>query len=470
MRELSLNINSTLARNNKLLIALGIVLILSLVSTYIFISFLIFLVTILIYIYGKKVILGLIIISYLIITTEFFEEYRIYITIVVSALLLLLFLQEFGLKTENFVQVPKQILFFLAFLFVTLLISTVFSSRPLIGFIAIVRMAFFFIICYIFYSLLQNEENIYVYIYSLFVVVFALGVRMMIDVLNLGFERYFIRVLLIKDSELYSSVGYTGLIIFFLSLSLVTSMFFMRKFNLKWKKFLLISFLVINVFIILLANSRGGIMAGLISISFTLIILRRTLFFKILSSVIIISAILIFTIPFLQDTIENYLRLDRVNTRDIYWQLGIEIIQDHPVFGVGTDQYEKYFHSYAPSSIYKYFESGAGVFGKPHPQNFFLFYSAENGIMGLITSISFFVLFFYFAVNTMKITKKHNYDYYILSVVITGIGIGIFFRSFLEITGYLTYGYITTDLPFWLIFGILIYIYQKFKLSQKNVS
>ncbi len=466
MREFSLNNISKLTNSNEAKIALVAALILSILSAYIFVAFLIFLGIMLLFSYGKRLILGLIIISYLIITTEFFEEFRIYITFFATTLLFLLFLQEFGLQTEKFVRVPKQILYFLAFLFVTLLISTMFSSRPIIGFIAIVRMLFFFIICYMFYSLLKNEENLYTYIYSLFVVVFALGVRMIIDVLNLGIERYFIRVLLIKDSELYSSVGYTGLIIFFLSLSLVTSMFFMQKFNIKWRKFLLIIFLVINLLIMILANSRGGIMAAMISISFTLIVLRRSLFFKISSAIIITIAILFLSIPFIQNAIENYMRLDRVNTREIYWELGLDIIQDHPVFGVGTDQYEKYFHSYAPSSIYKYFESGAGVFGKPHTQNLFLFYEAENGILGLIVSISFFWLFFFFAIKTMKITKKNKDEFYILSVVITGIGIGIFFRSFLEITGYLTYGYITTDLPFWLIFGILIHIYKKYEIKQ----
>ena len=470
MRKFSLNNIWELTNSNEAKIALMVALILSILSNYIFVAFLIFLCIILFYSYGKKLILGLIIISYLIITTEFFEEFRIYITFFATTLLFLLFIQEFGLQTKKFVRVPKQIIFFLAFLFVTLLISTLFSSRPIIGFIAIVRMLFFFIICYMFYSLLKNEENIYVYIYSLFVVVFALGVRMMIDVLNLGIERYFIRVLLIKDSELYSSLGYTGLIIFFLSLSLITSLFFIQKFNFKWKKFLLIIFLVINVFIIILANSRGGIMAGIISISFILFILNRNILFKISSAIVVVSVILFFAIPFIQNSIENYLRLDRVNTREIYWQLGLEIIQDHPIFGVGTDQYEKYFHSYAPSSIYKYFESGAGVFGKPHTQNLFLFYEAENGILGLIVSVSFFWLFFFFAIKTMKITKKNKDEFYILSVVITGIGIGLFFRSFLEITGYLTYGYITTDLPFWLIFGILINIYQKYSTQQQNVS
>ena len=61
----------------------------------------------------------------------------------------------------------------------------------------------------------------------------------------------------------------------------------------------------------------------------------------------------------------------------------------------------------------------------------------------------------------MKLTKN-DYDYYVLTVAITGIGLAIFLRSFIEVAGYLLYGYITRDLPFWLLFSILIYIYQKF--------
>jgi hypothetical protein len=66
----------------------------------------------------------------------------------------------------------------------------------------------------------------------------------------------------------------------------------------------------------------------------------------------------------------------------------------------------------------------------------------------------------------MRITKKINNDYFILSTAVTGIGIGLFFRSFIEITGYLSYGYIKTDLPFWIVFGILISIYQKVNIKQ----
>jgi hypothetical protein len=58
-----------------------------------------------------------------------------------------------------------------------------------------------------------------------------------------------------------------------------------------------------------------------------------------------------------------------------------------------------------------------------------------------------------------------------MAVTMTGIGIGVFFRSFYEVDGVLTYGYITRDLAFWLIFIIQIFIYQRGKVknfSDKN--
>ena len=102
--------------------------------------------------------------------------------------------------------------------------------------------------------------------------------------------------------------------------------------------------------------------------------------------------------------------------------------------------------------------------------NFFLFFTAENGILGLITSILFFLVFFYYAFKAMQLTKNKDYDFYVLTVAIAGIGIGIFVRSFIEITGYLSYGYITQDLPFWLLFGILIFIYQKYQHQRPKLG
>lgn len=148
--------------------------------------------------------------------------------------------------------------------------------------------------------------------------------------------------------------------------------------------------------------------------------------------------------------------------------MGLDVINDHPIVGIGPDMFDKVFFNYAPSKTVNYFRSDFLQIGKPHPHNFFFYFMAENGILGLISSVTFFILFFYFAFKTIRLTQNINRDYYILTVAITGIGIGLFFRSFIEVSGYLLYGYITADLPFWLMFAVLISIHQKYLMIHKS--
>ncbi len=457
-----LKLHNKLLDNKLIIFSFSIAILISFFSSTPILPLIIILILFLTYFFKHRVILLIIIISYLTITNEYFEQYRIYISLSASILLAVLFLQKFGFQTKKYVKVPGEILYFLVLLFLTLVVSTIFSAYPLKGLIIIVRMFFFFIICYLFYGLLKDEKNVYAYIYSICFVMLILGTRILIDLYNLGIEGYFIRGLLTEKSELYSSLRYTSLTIFFISVSLITAMFFLNRFNKTRQRTLLIVLLFFNIAIQIFANSRGGIAASILSIIFILIVLKRSLLFKIFSSATIVTIILLFTIPGMPDIADIYLRWNTLNDREVYWQAGIDVIKNFPVFGLGPDLFDKYFYSYAPSNTFNYLKT-MGTGGTPHPHNFFLYFTAENGILGLITSIVFFILFFYFAFKTMQITKKIHNDYFILSTAITGIGIAIFFRSFIEVTGFLTYGYITTDLPFWLVFGILISIYQKFK-------
>lgn len=158
------------------------------------------------------------------------------------------------------------------------------------------------------------------------------------------------------------------------------------------------------------------------------------------------------------------MRWETVDQRLVYWNMGLEIIRDNPVFGVGPNTFHKQFFNYTPSSYIHFFNPELSNLGSPHPHNFFLYFFAENGILGLLTSILFFIMFFYYAVITFIKSKKLNSEFYIFTAVILSIGIGIFIRSFLEITGYLTYGYIKTDLSFWLLFITLL----KINLQLRN--
>jgi O-antigen ligase len=418
----------------------------------------------------QKLILPLIILSYIGITSDYLKDFRIILNLLSTFLLIYLFLKKYGLQYSKYPRVPNGVISFVILLFFTLIFSTIFSSYPLTSIAATFRMFLFLIISYIFFALLENKNSILSYMYSIVAVMIIIGLPMLIDAYNLGLQKYFMRVILGEKLNLLATTRYSSFTIFFISMAIASSILFLKKGQSVSKVFLFILIIIFNISILILANSRGGIIAAILSVSFMLLILNRKLFFKGIFFISIIFLVLFFSITELNQAVTNYLRLDTVSDREVYWQMGFDIVKDNPISGVGVDVFDKFFFNYAPSSTVNYFKSDLLNIGKPHPHNFFLFYTAENGILGLLTSVMFFVMFFYYAFKTINLTKYKNHDFYIISVMATGIGIGLFFRSFIEITGYLVYGYITRDLPFWLIFVVLIFIYQKFSSKEdKNI-
>jgi len=217
-----------------------------------------------------------------------------------------------------------------------------------------------------------------------------------------------------------------------------------------------------------LANSRGGILAAIVSSSFLFLVIKGRKFIKVLFFSLIVIIILLNTYPILEEALDTYFRWDTVGQRELFWQSGIDIFKDFPIFGIGPNHYPKYFGTYAPAGIYEHI--GFSKLTNPTPHSLFLRFAAENGLLGIVVSFSFFVMFFYIGIRTMRLTKNKNREYFILSTAITGIGIGMFFRAFIEVTGILSYGYLTLDLPFWLVFIILISIYQKFNFEKILLS
>ncbi|MGE5795358.1 MAG: hypothetical protein ACM34N_01170, partial [Ignavibacteria bacterium] len=71
--------------------------------------------------------------------------------------------------------------------------------------------------------------------------------------------------------------------------------------------------------------------------------------------------------------------------------------------------------------------------------------------------------FFEIANKTINIYKAGKSIYFYLAVGITAAGVGLFVRGMFEGIGILTYGWIKVDLPFWLIFALLIFLFQNKK-------
>ncbi len=417
----------------------------------------------------QVLILPMIILSYLAITSDYLKDYRIILNLFSTFVLLYLFLKKYGIKYSDYPKVPNGVILFFTLLFFTLIVSTIFSNYPLTSLAATFRMFLFLLISYMFFALIENKSDILLYIYSIIAVMLIIGLPMIIDAYNLGLQKYFMRVILSEKFDLLATTRYSSFTIFFIALAIAASIIFFKKSRSIYKVFVFSIIITINLIILILANSRGGILAAILSVGFMLLIFNHKLFLKGLLIIFLILLVLFFSISELNQAVTTYLRLDTVSDREVYWQMGFDIIKDNPILGIGVDVFDKFFFNYAPSSTINYFKSDFLNIGKPHPHNFFLFYTAENGILGLFTSIMFFVMFFYYAIKAMRLTKNIDYDFYVLTVTITGIGVGLFFRSFIEVTGYLIYGYITRDLPFWLLFGVQIFIYQKFlNLENQN--
>ncbi|MBS4033793.1 MAG: O-antigen ligase family protein [Ignavibacterium sp.] len=414
----------------------------------------------------KDHLLSISIVSYIALSNQFLQGYRNYLTVSITLFISYLFFQKFGLEFSNYKKIPKVLIYFLLLLSITIILSTLFSANLIVSFQVSIRNAIFFIITYIFYSFLNDRKQLFSYMYSLLTVMIVLGLFLFIDLFKLGIEKFFIRAILQDKSVLLSSVANTGMTIYFISIAIITGLFFIKG-DYKVSKTILIILFSFNLAVLVIANSRGGILAGLISITYILFTLKKSIFLKFVFITIGIFLLTLLTIPHTVDIAENYLRLHTVSDREAYWQIGLEIIQDYPFFGIGPGLFSTYFYNYASSMHVNFLNSPGIDSGSPHPHNFFLYFSAENGILGFITSVTFFIAFFYFAFRTKNLTKS-NHDYYVITITIIGIGFGLLVKSFLEILGYLSYGFITTDLPFWLMYGVLLFIYKKFSVSPFN--
>lgn len=436
--------------NNSLMILLGAVVALFILK---FIS--------------KQKLIILIILSYLTASAHIYPEYRTYITLISTAVLLYLVIWEFGIRANNYPRLPSGILFFLTLLILTLALSTIFSNNVIVSGFTTLRLLIFLFIVYLFYSLINDRQNIYIYIYAIIAVTMVLGLRMLLDFIELGAVSFFAKSLLSDKSVLQSKVSNTGTTVYFISISFLLAMFFIDKFKSRLSQVILSILLLANIIVLILANSRGGIISAALSGLFILILLKPFVLIRVFIIAAILTLLLLFALPAALENVEIYLRLHAVLNRLDFWETGLRIIDDNMVFGVGPGLFSENFFSYVPSSLLAYFNNPGLEIANPHPHNLYIYYTSENGILGLLTAISFFVVFFYYSHQTIRLTKRFREEY-IFSVAITGIGIGVFFKSFFEVSGLLNYGYITTDLPFWLVFGILINIFQKFKNQHAN--
>lgn len=357
------------------------------------------------------------------------------------------------------------------FLFLSMLVSTLFSNDIYIGAIEILRQFVFFLVVVVIGSYIKSESKNVDKILSAMVWAGVLvSVPMLIEIFKSGWSA--VGLILIGTehfSGYFNNVSALGGV---LTISIPASVYFLVGTKLqRWIKQFIALFVIIQIFSLFLTNSRGAILGVFVFACVYFITQKKTNLKKIIP---IVMAITIIIIIFLvtNETFNLYFRTTRVleNTRYLLWSIAFNIFYNYPIVGIGPGMFPYYMYRYLPVMLGTWDEkqirwvhdfSGAG-----HAHNFILMKLTELGVVGLLISMFLLGYILKISYSAIKDVYDRSNSESKLNVIIFSTFCGLFARSFVEATGLFTNGWISRDLPFWLF--VLIMIQVKNKVSSFN--
>lgn len=417
-------------------------------------------VVILAVIFGERFIYGFVIVTLFTLVGELNRSLRLIIQVTDFSLLTYLFLKRFGLQINLYPRIPKSLFYFLLLYYFSMTASALMSNYPVAGVFLVARQTLFFVIAYIFYALIRDIKDVKVYLVAFIIAACVLAAS---SVFTLMSESSSLLNLAAGSRE--RIVGFISnpnniTNFYMVSFPLVLYILLMRKSTLSNTVSLLL--MLYFSFALFITLSRSAILGVVASTIVVLYILKRRYFYFVLISLAALVVIFVVFEP-LGNLASILFRVGRgVTGRDYLWGISWDIIKENPVFGLGPGAYKyemfKHFpfmlNSWSGEMFVELYEmtNGANL-----SHNFFLFFFSEMGILGLISAFALPVIYFTIGIRTIKAYKNMMVNQYYLVVTLFSIGIAMFIRSIFENIGLLSYGVITADLPFWIMFGCLIY-------------
>lgn len=463
---LQISRSNLIIENNLIVVSLIIlsVSITVLLVNYLFIGIAAIVVSLLILLYGERFLIGLIIVSLLSIVSDFGSTIRLFVQIINFSLLGFLFLKHYGLNFSDYPKVPKSILYFLVLYYFTMIITSILSQHFFAGIFMIGRQTIFFIIAYIFYALIRDLKDVKTYIIAMIVVGLILSVGLIYD-FTLSGNKLIDLVL----GGRYRATGFIGnnsktTAFFILTLPLVVTFAYLKIY--KNKKKLLLSIAALLTIGLILIISRAAILSVIFSLMVISYQINKKYFTKFAISTLIIILIIILFDP-LNEIISTLFRIKTgLSQRDYFWGLAYNIIKDNPIWGIGPGSYKYLEFNYAPVILNSWpgrviIDLNIATNGENGSHNIFLKFASDMGIPGIITIFYFIWIFLRISIANYKKTIYGNRQIFLANLVISAALGSMFIRGIFDSIGILTYGVVVSDLPFWLMFSILIFFYQK---------
>src|ERR1035437_827416 len=256
--------------------------------------------------FNKEVFLFFIMVSLLTLVGDVSEGLRVFVLVFSYTSLGYLFFQKYGFDFIKYPRVPKELLLFLAFLFFSLFISSIFSKYTLTGFIQIFYMSALFILMYLIYRMINSIREVKIFVYGLILASLIMASSAIYNMLASGADIYKLGVEShLRFLGLLSNVSAIGGYIAVVTPILVVSLLYTHN---KKIKGIIWCAIVIECLGLITISSRGGMLSVFGSCVFLFVIINRKIFTIILS--ISIPLLIIFFMSPWGEFIIAILRLD----------------------------------------------------------------------------------------------------------------------------------------------------------------
>jgi O-antigen ligase len=423
------------------------------------------------FIFGERFIIGIVIISLFTLVGELNRSLRLVVQLVSLSVISIMFLRRYGLEFDKYRSVPKELLYVLILYFSAMVISSVMSDFPFVGIPIIIRQLVFFAFVYLFYSLINDYSDIKNYILAIIIVSFIMVTASLIFFMTEGYSLMDIAIqgrtrvsVVISNAEAITNF-YVVSIPFILAFILLNT----KKIN-KWVGLLSIMYIGLGL---ILTMERSAFLGIIVSGVIVFYILNRKAFYKLIISVAFLS-VFIFLYEPLNEIVYLTFRIEAgMSARDDIWVMSVDMIKDHLLFGIGPGANNYVIINYFPYMLDDYWGKVLLYFaevseGVNLSHNILLAVFTEIGVFGFIAVITLMVIYFRIGILTIKKYKNGSAEKFYLVVALFAAGTSVIVRNYFNSLGLLYIGGIHTDLPFWLIFGSIIYFY-KTPLPSKEV-
>lgn len=406
----------------------------------------------------RKWLLLIVLTALLSVTSAYSPQIRLFIQLSSFCIVIILYTIDYFSEDLTKFRVPKDILTFIIIFLVVMVLTAILSKYPAVGFNQLLRQSAFFMLIYFIFKLVNSFEAIRIVTSSFYLIAILYLLFLLNLFINAGFDLFQINLEFVHGGENYINKNQYGGF-FIIIISLVIS--FALKTEIKLNRVGLFFISLIFLTALFITNSRGAIISALASLLFILFQLNKRWFVILISSVTLVFLLIIFAPS--DSFIAHYLRLEKVfSGRDYILQTTFNIIQNHYLFGTGPGGTKYEIYNNLPFMLgsleelwmrkhYEMIELG-------HAHNFYLFFFSDMGILGFSLSIVLPFIFFRRSLRLIKMLKLNKGEFYYLTIGLTATGLGFFVRGIFEWGGILSYGTIFLDLPFWLIYILIVFI------------